>query len=273
MPVGIRRVFLAIALLAACLACGTGHAAEPGAQAQNDALSLLMADQFAELDRRFGAIQQQYKDGTISDESLRAAFRVFYTTDAELEPHYEAWVRESPNSYVAICQGIYYKKLGAERRGGGFISETSDKQLAGMEAANEVAYREFAASLTLDNKPLLTYLHSIDLRTDVGDKAGARRLLDAAVGIDPKNFIAREKYMGSLQTRWGGSVEEMRSFLKECRAAGISAAHLRDLEALVVEDEAWVHRYQDGDAQAAARDYQRAARLYPALRTVNPAGR
>jgi TPR repeat protein len=103
----------------------------------------------------------------------------------------------------------------------------------------------------------------MDLSGDAGDRAAARRTLDAAIAIDPKNMIVREKYMIYLQTRWGGSVEEMRSFLHECQAAGLADVHLKDLEAMVVEDEAWVHRYRDGDVDAAVRDYRRAAKLNP----------
>jgi TPR repeat protein len=132
-----------------------------------------------------------------------------------------------------------------------------------MNAAYRIAAQELNASLALDDKPLLTYLHSIDLRTAVGDKAGGRKLLDRAIAIDPRTFIVREKYMGALQTRWGGSVEEMRAFLNECRRAGLSAAHLRILEGLVVEDEAWTLRYRKGDTRAAVRAYLKAAQLNP----------
>jgi tetratricopeptide (TPR) repeat protein len=232
---------------------------------QSETLDLLAREQFEELDRRFAAVQQSYKDAKISDEDLRAAFRVFYATDAALEPRYRAWVNHSPRSYVAhLARGIYYKKVGAERRGSKFISETSDEQLNGMEAANEIAAQEFNTSLELDERPLLTFLHSIDLRMDAGDKIGSRELMDRAVAIDPRNFIVREKYMGSLQTRWGGSVAEMKAFLGECRKAGLSSGHLKALEALALEDEGWAQQYQQRDTRAAVRAYRKAAKLNPA---------
>ena len=264
MATRVQRFYLAIVLFLAGLTLHGAHGAEVNTSARDDTLSLLATHRFAELDLRYGAIQRQYKDGKISDEDLRAAFRVFYATEAALEPHYAAWVRESPKSYVAhLARGIYYKRVAAERRGGKFISETSPEQIAGMEAAYEVAGRELDASLAFDSKPLLTYMHSMDLSGNAGDRAAARRLLDAAVAIDPKNMIVREKYMVYLQTRWGGSVEEMRSFLHECRAAGLSSVQLKDLEEMVVEDEAWVHRYRDGDVDTAVHDYLRAAKLNP----------
>ena len=258
----IRYLVLALVLVSLC----SGLRAEsPTPPTQSETLDLLAREQFSELDQRYGAIQQAYKDGRISDEDLRAAFRAFYATDAALEPKYKAWIQHSPKSYVAhLARGIYFKKVGGERRGGKFISETSEEQINGMEAAYDVAAAEFDASRALDDRPLLTYLHSIDLNMAVGDKEESRRLLDLAVTIDPRNFIVREKYMGSLQTRWGGSVDEMKAFLAECRHAGLSASHLKALEALVVEDEGWAHQYGDGDLHAAARAYRKAAKLDPA---------
>ncbi len=258
------RLRHSIFALALTVVCGSLQAGDLNPPLQSETLDLLARNQFTELDQRYGAIQQAYKDGKASDEELRAAFRTFYSTDAALEARYGAWVQHSPKSYVAhLARGIYFKKIGEERRGGQFISKTTHAQLEGMEAAYAIAEQELNASLTLDDRPLLTYLHSIDLHTAVGDKAGGRKLLDLAIAIDPHNFIVREKYMGALQTRWSGSVEEMRVFLAECRKSGLSTAHLRILEALVIEDEAWTHRYREGNTEAAVRAYRKAAKLNP----------
>jgi hypothetical protein len=40
---------------------------------QRETRALLDSNQFAELDRRFSAIQRSYRDGSITDEDLRAA--------------------------------------------------------------------------------------------------------------------------------------------------------------------------------------------------------
>jgi tetratricopeptide (TPR) repeat protein len=261
-----------ISLFAFLVVSAHAKAEEVVSAAQAEALGWLTQDRFVELDARYGAIQQAYRDHKISDEDLRAAFRVFYATDPALEPHYSAWVAQVPRSYVAhLARGIYYKKIGAERRGGAFIDQTTLQQIASMEAAYKVAAQEFAASLALDDKPLLTYLHSIDLDMESGNNVQARQWLDRAIAIDPDNFIVREKYMGALQTRWLGSVEEMKAFLSECRKAHLSSAHLKTLEALEVADEAWVHEYYEGDLKAAARAYGKAAKLDPAA-SCTPCG-
>lgn len=256
---------LATMLLALLIVAHQAHAQGVATPTEQEALSWLTQGQFDKLDASFGAIQQAYRDRKISDEDLRAAFRVFYSTDAALGKFYTAWVQHSPRSYVAhLARGIYYKKVGAEQRGSDFIDKTSDRQIEYMEAANRMAAAEFSASLALDDKPLLTYMHSIDLDMDSGDKAQARQWLDRSLAFDPTNIIVREKYMLALQTRWLGSVGEMKAFLAECRKAHLSSEHLKLLEALELEDEAWVHQYRDGDLKAAVRSYDKASKLDPA---------
>jgi tetratricopeptide (TPR) repeat protein len=225
---------------------------------QSETLALLNSNQFEELDQRFAAIQRDYKNGAISDEKLRAAFRVFYSTDEALEPKYDAWVARFPKSYVALlARGIYYKKVGMERRGGDFIANTTDAQLSDMKTAFAMASRDLHASVELDDKPLLTYLHAMDVSNFLGDSDQSRELLRLSIKLDPGNFIVREKYMGTLEPRWGGSLDQMYAFLDESKEAGLSAAHLELLEGVIVEDQALTHK-EAGDYAAAERDYRKA---------------
>jgi tetratricopeptide (TPR) repeat protein len=231
---------------------------------QAEALDLLRANQFSELNKRYTEIQNSYKSRMITDEQLLAAFRVFYATDATLESKYALWVEQTPRSYVAhLARGIYYKKLGQERRGGQSIGDTTQEQLAGMETALKIASEELHTSLSLDDKPLLSYLHGIHVHMYLGETDQIRALLDGAIKIDPQNSIVRQAYMDSLETRWGGSVAEMRQFLDECRKAGLSPSHLQGLEAQVQEDEGWSKQYQEGDLNAAAKAYLKAAQMKP----------
>ena len=128
---------------AACMIAGSSTAADRVAPSQPEALALLQSNEFAELDRRYSGLQAAYKARSISDEDLRAAFRVFYATNPALAPKYELWVRQFPKSYVAhLARGIYYKKVGLDRRGDKFMSETSADQIAGMETAFAIADQE-----------------------------------------------------------------------------------------------------------------------------------
>src|SRR3954464_3737641 len=158
---------------------------------------LLQGNQFDTLDDRYGDIQSAYRKGKITDVDLRAAFRAFYDPDPALEKSFDAWVKHSPRVYVAhLARGIYFKIVGSNRRGSAFASKTTAAQFDGMRAAYDVAEREFEISLELEKKPLLTYLYAMDAVRDDDDVDIKRKFLDAAIAIDPSNFIVREKYMG-----------------------------------------------------------------------------
>ena len=225
---------------------------------QSEAAALLLSGRYDQLDHYFSDVQHNYHNGRTSDEDLRNAFRAFYDTDRALKPSYDAWVQRYPRSYVAfLARGIYYKRMGQERRGDGLMRDTSLWQLLGMESAFNQAFADFKASEALDDRPLLTYMHMMDISVQAGDAVQNRAILDAAIRIDPANFVVRQKYMISLEAKWGGSHEKMQEFLDECRHAQLSATALRKLEATVVEGDAWAAYTADNYAAAAA-EYRQA---------------
>jgi tetratricopeptide (TPR) repeat protein len=225
-------------------------------------MALLKAEDFAPLDAHFSAVQRAYREGALTDEDLRAAFRVFYDTDASLAAKYDAWLAKYSRSYVAhLARGIYFKFVGNERRGGEFVSKTSEAQLRGMREAHSEAAKSLYASFALDEKPILSYLHAIDLSSHASDERESRRLLNLSLRADPRNFIVREKYIGTLQSRWGGSLEQMIAFYDESKKAGLSTAHLQIFEGLIAEERGWIAQYHDHDYAAAARAYREAEKL------------
>ena len=227
-------------------------------------VSLLKAGRFVDLNRRYGAVQSRFDRGEISDEALRAAFRNFRDADPALAAQYTSWVRQMPRSYVAhLARAIYYLRIGKERRGGGFIIDTSSSQLQGMEAAFAVALQELKKSVALESNPLLSYLYALDVSRYEGDSADSYRWLHAAVATDPQNFVTRQAYMMTLQTAWGGSSEKMRNFLYDCWHAGLRAAQMRRLDALVIANDGWVDEYVNKDLPRAESEYLRASTLAP----------
>lgn len=233
------------------------------APSQSEIVALLSAREYAELDRRLTSVQEDYKHRVIDDVNLREAFRGLYFTTSSLAVNFDEWVQRFPKSYVAyLARGIYYKKIGQERRGPQAATDTSVEQFRGMEQAFERASADLKTSLLLDEKPLLSLLHQINIYKLLGEGAMGRELLDRSVQIDKGNYVVRYAYMDALQSPWGGNVAQMKAFLHECREARLSAAQLRTLEALVAEDEAWTQR-AEGNNVAAARAYRREATLSP----------
>jgi tetratricopeptide (TPR) repeat protein len=222
---------------------------------------LLSSGNFATIERRFSNMQTDYDNGAITDVNLRAAFEVFEPTNPALAAHYDAWISAYPRSYVAyLARGIYYENIGEESRGTNQIDETSAEQLQGMERAFRKASTDFKNSVELDPRPILAYLHAMTIARYLGDDVQARVLLDLSIKVDPRNFIVRENYMGTLEPRWGGSVERMYAFLRESRKAGLSPVQLNALKAIILADQAQIH-WLAREYPAAEHDYRAAIGL------------
>jgi len=237
----MSRLIATFALGVAALLC-TMPASGADTPSQSEVVALLSARDYVELDRRFTAVQADYKLGVIDDVELREAFRSLYFTTPSLASHFDEWVTRFPQSYVAhLARGIYHKKIGQESRGPQAAAYTSAQQFKAMEQAFERASVDFEKSMTLDEKPLLSFLHQINIFKLLGEGKAAvsRELLDRSVQLDQHNYVVRYAYMDALQSPWGGSVELMKAFFEECRQARLTADQLDSLEELVATDEAW----------------------------------
>jgi hypothetical protein len=211
---------------------------------QHESLNLLRQSRYVELDGKMNSIQRSYESGTITDERLLHEFRAFYDTDPALAARYDGWVGRMPRSYSAlVARGIYLRYVGKQARGSAYIEDTPRQQIETMSTYLAKAMRDYNASLTLTKKPLLTY-HSIIavtmLDAVIGGDDLARRMLNESIRVDPRNFVVRYKYFASLQTRWGGSLQQMLDFERQVQSAGLSDAQLRSFANMLVAERRWV---------------------------------
>jgi len=226
-----------------------------------DATGLLRNSDFQRLEQYFSVMQSRFRSGRASAEELRNAFRAFYPTDRSLAPQYDAWVNKYPKSYAArVARGIYYKKVGYEERGGKYISETSEGQIAKMDQAMRNAIGDFGASIKLDPKPFLSYFHMIDITSSYAGIAYTREMYDHAISLAPRFVDVRRKYMLALEDKWGGSLEQMKEFLDECRRESLPKSQLNALESMVYEDTGF-ELEQDGNHAGAESAYRKAIEL------------
>jgi len=253
MPTKARSPLLTRWMLALSLSVAVAVPALASEVADVSSKALLKARRFAELDARMSAVQSEWKKGHIDERELKDSFAPFFDPDPTLAPLYEAWIKAMPKSYVArLAQGDFEVVRGREARGGKYADETSESQFRGLNAANARGRKALHASLLLDDRPLLSYYMLIDLaRYDHEDDA--RSLLDKGLKLDPHGYILRLRYMSTLETRWGGSLREMKAFLRECGGAGLEEPKMRTLEAMVEDDAAWVARELMHDLAEAAR--------------------
>jgi tetratricopeptide (TPR) repeat protein len=257
---------LVLALVLSIAACSSGTKDKPVLPTAEEAQKLLRDSKFSELNARMSGIQGDYVAGRISDEELGAAFRVFYNADDALLPQYDRWVAAYPTSYVALlARGIYHRKLGQERRGGKFISETSSEQIEAMDSEFKLALRDLEGSARLEKKPLVTLAQEMDILANYSGseetaKVAKRRILEESVKIDRGNTLVRRLYLAYLAPRWGGSEREMQAFLDRCAHEGLSEDKLHILKSEVLSDRGKTAK-EAGNLAVAEQDFRQAIAL------------
>jgi hypothetical protein len=65
-------------------------------------------------------------------------------------------------------------------------------------------------------------------------------MLDESLRIAPDNFVVRYKYFNTLQTRWGGSLQQMIDFERDARAPGLSDAQMKYFANLIAVERKWL---------------------------------
>jgi len=226
---------------------------------QRDASSVLRAGQYAELDKYYSAVQRQFDAGKISGDELRNEFRSFYPTDRDLEVKLDGWVQAFPHSYAArVARAIYFKRVGFEERGDDYISKTSREQISNMDTALGKAIRDFGASIPMESKPFLSYFYMIGISTQYAGIIYTHQLYERAVVLSPTSFGLRLKFMSALEAKWGGSLDQMKPFMEECRHARLSDPQLSQLLAMVYEDEGWEEVNYHNDLVSAEVAYRKA---------------
>jgi hypothetical protein len=206
-------------------------------------IAMLRNNLYAELDIEMNGIQRAYENGEKDDVNLSHLFRAFFDTDPALEAKYEAWIQEFPNSYAAReAQGIYFRKVGFESRGDKYAKDTKQGQFNNMQRYLERAMESHQTAMSLTAKPMLTYYNIMSIAKLAGSLPLAKRMLETSKRADPKNFIVRYKYMLMLETRWGGSLEQMKQFRAESKSAGLPDHQLRHLDDLISDEVKWLAR-------------------------------
>lgn len=216
-------------------------------------LALLRARDFAALESATREIQAKFESGSLSEMDLRNTYRQFYKMEQQELARIGEWKKAFPDSYAAhLIRGVYLKRKGKDIRGSNAISQTPPENLESMRQYHELATSELVPSLKLTKKPFLSVFHLLDIAKSRGSREQALALIAAANEMLPANTLARNRYMTSLQPRWGGSYEEMRQFITRSRDEGLGKEGLIQLEAIMYDDMAFTY-LERGDRQNATK--------------------
>lgn len=117
------------------------------------------------------------------------------------------------------------------------MSETPRENLVAMSNYLKLANRDLQDSLKLTSKPIMSLLHLLNSSMYSGDKENSVLWLNYANRIDAGNYGVRRRYLLTLAPRWGGSYEQMWTYLDVCRGQHMSDEYLRIFESNIYLDQ------------------------------------
>lgn len=231
------------------------------AQTSTPLFDLLKARDFEQLESATKEVQSKFENGSLSEIELRNTFRQFYNLDRDALNKVREWNSKFPTSYAAhLIRGTYFKRLGNDTRGTKYISEVSQERLEKMRQYHENAKLDLMNSLMLTQKPYLSVFHLLDICQSDGDKTTALALLKSAIKMLPDNTLVRNRYISSLEPRWGGSYEQMKAFIERSKTEGVSNIGIMQLEAIMYDDMGYT-LFEMGDKSSAIEYYLKALKL------------
>ena len=233
---------------------------DPGEETNtnDDAYVRLASKDYARLERQLRPHLDAYAKGTIPETELASKFTVFYRSYA-LESRFDEWVSAYPKSYGArLARGMYLISDAWRKRGSNYSRETTDKQFQGFVAQLKKAASDLQASIGLYSRPVESYRYLKQISMGLG-RTG-RGFLDEALKLDGEAFNPRFAYLYSITPKWGGSVQQMESFIEESRRSPMSDRNKTRLEVehyVFLGQQAW----SDKEYMSASEHYLKAYQL------------
>lgn len=200
-------------------------------------LEWLKSGNYSALEQYYSQCQRDYEAGKTSDRQLYASFRRLYENNLDNEGNFDRWMQAYPTSYAAtLARGAYLYRMAWSVRGDKYIPETSNEQLAAMRNFLTRARADLLASLKMTHKPYLSTLYLLNAGLLDSSTAERRHWFELGTAMDPQNTLLRIRYMGGLRPRWGGSYDEMQSFMRQCEDQKLATALLAKLGMLIHAD-------------------------------------
>ncbi|MDJ0848430.1 MAG: DUF4034 domain-containing protein [Myxococcota bacterium] len=166
--------------------------------------------EFDELERVLAELQRAFEQDFREERRVAHAFGAFADLGPEGERALDAWVKQSPESWVVqLALGRHRASQAWRARGGATRSKTSNQQFQTMRAFFDAADRALDAALAANPK----LAHAWELRLDIARATGRKALRESALrealAIHPLLARARERYLIGSTRRWGGSYAEL----------------------------------------------------------------
>ncbi|MDZ7660896.1 tetratricopeptide repeat protein [Thiohalophilus sp.] len=236
------------------------QAEEPDLESLNLELrNYLQNQEYSKLNKKLDELlTASLKDVSYEDEMFKA-YSAFDIESADYEPLFNTWVEKHSNQYQPyLARANYFYTMAWQARGGKFASETEQQQFDRMRAFFEKAATDIKTALESNSQAYIAHEILIGiLGSQSGPNQLMREVLRAAVEIQPATYRVRLKYLHFITPRWGGSFEQMESFVNESLKHVNQNSKLNLLEARIYTEAAYTN-YLDRKYSAAEELYNKA---------------
>lgn len=184
-------------------------------------INQLLQGNVAQLERSFLNFEKMWGSQPAMELHLHNLYWSIDSTNSDLLLHLNDWVAQSPSYIAYSARGIYLSKRAFYLRGTRYAKETPDLNFELMRLAVSQAKRDLLQAIQLKPSyiPPYTELISLSMLAEKGS-IDPQALESKIRELRPDNYQPREKYLETLEPRWGGSYEAM---FKYADAASVDA--------------------------------------------------
>lgn len=251
-------------LLSACLLsivafnASARMSAEQYEQARTHVIEALKGGDYAALDAELNGLQLRLDQSAADEQAVWDAFSPFedlIPEPADAEALLRAWVERYPRSYAAhTALGMHYLHLARKARGTQYAQNTSVTRMDAMYGWMGPARKELSLSLSLSQRPLLSYFTLMAAASYAGPRKEVEANFRAGIALAPGSPNLRSAYMDRLKPRWGGSYDLMQAFADDSAPFIENPSDVAAMRAQIPTDQ--------GAVEAVAGHYEAAEALY-----------
>jgi len=179
-------------------------------------LSLLWHKKYKELTAIFETLQKNFETDYHKEYWVYDAADAFDSPDPGLLDSLNEWISATPDSfapYLARC--TYQVAVASAQRGSNWAKDTPTQDFQAMEKTLVAMLPDISKAIELSPLCVAAYRVKLKYLMLVNDKEGKDWAIRDAIKICPSCFQVRVTYLYSITPRWGGSYEEMESFIED----------------------------------------------------------
>jgi tetratricopeptide (TPR) repeat protein len=191
---------------------------------------LFVNKDFTQLNAEIEKYQKRYEQDITEEIAFDVAFNCFDSPEPAYEQLFEQWLKQNPTSYIPLlARSRYYQQMGWHHRGDKSASKTSSKRFEKLHFYQNKALLDINKALSIKPKLSLLYAEKISIAKGLSDRKLNLKTLKEGLKLNPASYELRKSQLFNLLPRWGGSYDQIATFLADTKKYESINANLKPL--------------------------------------------